>query len=103
MFKRIIFEYILSVNGEENDYIFSWVNKIPDFGRLYSKKRNSTTNRMFSNLLLNESINLNKSEENLNHEVINAENKCDNIISNIPKKNYCHSVGNDIVSFNEGT
>ena len=61
---------ILSLNGEENDYIFSWVNKIFNHGRLYSKNSKGRTSRMFSNLLLNASINLNKSDGSVNnHEV----------------------------------
>ena len=91
-----LFLNILSVNGEENDYIFSWVNKISNHSRLYSKKRNRTTSRMFSNLLLNASINLNKSDGSVNnHEVSNVGNKCDSIISNILENNYSHSVRND--------
>ena len=84
------------MNGEENDYIFSWVNKISNHRRLSRKKRYTTTSRMFSNLLLNASINLNNSDGSVNnHEVSNVGNKCDSIISNILEKNYSHSVRND--------
>jgi hypothetical protein len=50
---------------------------------------------MFFNLLSNSSKNLNKSDGNVIHEVSNVGNKCDNIISNILKRNNSHSVRND--------
>ena len=91
-----LFLNILSLNGEKNDYIFSWVNKISNHTRLYSKNSKGRTNRMFFNLLLNASINLNKSDGSVNnHEVSNVGNKCDSIISNILKKNNNHSVGSN--------
>ena len=90
-----LFLNILSLNGEENDYIFSWVNKISNHRRLSRKKRYTTTNRMFFNLLSNASINLNRSDGSVNHEVSNVGNKCDSIISNTLKKNNNHSVGSN--------
>ena len=90
-----LFLNILSLNGEENDYIFSWVNKISNHRRLYSKNSKGRTNRMFFNLLSNASINLNRSDGSVNHEVSNVGNKCDSIISNTLKKNNNHSVGSN--------